>query len=140
MADSDDISDIPAVLRRPLPPKGAAKPDKGKPKPEAIKAPSKPPEALKKASGKASKGDKGKPAIEPAKAAVDAYGFKLDTVRSKAAAMYASKKGATVAEVQEALGSLQLNLLKDVEKRGFTIERTKEKGGTRMITRYRIVA
>ena len=139
---ADDISDIPAILRRPLPAKAAEKAKGDTPKAKATtppQAPVTPPEAPKKAKGKGAKGEGGKPAIEPAKAAVDAYGFKLDTIKSKAAAMYASKRGATVGEVKEALGSLQLNLLKDVEKRGFTIERTKEKTGSRSVTRYKIV-
>lgn len=68
---------------------------------------------------------------------IDAYGFNQGCLKSRAAAMYAAESGATVAEVKAATGSLQLNLLKQLEKDGCTIKRVKEKGtGARQVTRY----
>lgn len=74
-----------------------------------------------------------------AKADVDAYGYRTGSLKAKAAAMYAAKGGATLAEVKAALGSVQLNLLKDLEGRGFTVTRVKEPvEGKRPITRYHL--
>jgi len=68
---------------------------------------------------------------------LDAFGYRVGSLKSKAAAMYASKKGATVDEVKAATNSVQLNLIKDCEGRGFKIKRVKENGsGKRQVTRY----
>ncbi len=74
-------------------------------------------------------------------ASPDQFGFRSGSLKSKAAAMYASKKGATLAEVKAALNSSQFNLLTELEARkGITIERTQVEGiGPRKVTRYRIV-
>ena len=70
-------------------------------------------------------------------AAVDCYGFRADSLKAKAAAMYANKAGATVGEVRASLGGLHLNLLTTLEKNGYSIKREKEKGpGGRLVTRY----
>lgn len=71
----------------------------------------------------------------------DQFGFRGGSLKSQAAAMYASKKGATLAEVKAALNSSQFNVLHELEgRKGITIERTEEDGaGPRKVTRYRIV-
>ena len=71
----------------------------------------------------------------------DQFGFRTGSLKSQAAAMYASKKGATLAEVRAALNSSQFNVLHELEeRRGITIERTQVDGtGPRKVTRYRIV-
>ena len=107
---------------------------------EASKAPVK-----AKGKGKAAKATPPAPKANkvPRKAAtpLDAYGYREGSKKSLAAAMYASKKGATLEEVKAELGSVQLNLLKDCEKQGFKVERTKENGtGKRQITRYHLSA
>jgi hypothetical protein len=87
---------------------------------------------------------KGKAVTKPAKAVkakaavtADVFGFRTGSMKSKAAAMYSSKKGATLEEVKTSLGSVQLNLLKDLEQRGFKVKRVKEAGdGKRQVTRY----
>lgn len=85
------------------------------------------------------KGGGGKAAPLPSKAppAMDKYGFRIGTMKSKAAALYARKEGATVDEVRDEVNSLQLNLLTTLEKQGFTVKREKEKKPSgRIITRY----
>lgn len=71
----------------------------------------------------------------------DQFGFRTGSLKSQAAAMYASKRGATLAEVKAALNSSQFNLLNELEgRKGITIERTQVEGaGPRKVTRYRIV-
>lgn len=71
----------------------------------------------------------------------DQFGFRSGSLKSQAATMYASKKGATLAEVKAALNSSQFNLLTELEARkGITIERTQVEGtGPRKVTRYRIL-
>ena len=70
----------------------------------------------------------------------DQFGFRSGSLKSRAAAMYASKKGATLAEVKDALKSSQFNLLTELEKRKVKIERTQDEGsGARKVTRYHIV-
>lgn len=67
----------------------------------------------------------------------DAYGFKKGSLKSKAAAMYASKAGATLTEVKKALDSSQLNVLVELENKGCKVVKKREKGkGKRPITRY----
>jgi hypothetical protein len=68
----------------------------------------------------------------------DVFGFRKGSKKSQAAALYNSKKGATLAEVKEKTGSSQLNLLTELEGR-VTIDTTKEKGaGKKQVTRYKI--
>lgn len=68
----------------------------------------------------------------------DAFGFAIGTLKSRAASLYAARDGATAAEVKAALGSLQLNLLTVLVKRGFTVTKAKEKAdkNERLVTRY----
>ena len=125
----DDLDGIPDFLKRKEVPMSAVAADttkaKAKAKP-AIKAPAK--TATKPA----------KAPVEPVKAKpnADVYGYLMGSLKSAAAALYASKGGATLAEVKDKTGSVQLNLLKDLEGRGFKVKRTKEPGaGSRQVTR-----
>lgn len=91
----------------------------------------------KKTVVKADKTTASKAPAKAAKAEQDAYGYRAGSMKSKAASLYAAKGGATLAEVKTALGSTQLNLLKDLEGRGFAVKRVKEAGvGKRQVTRY----
>ena len=121
---SDD--GIPDFLRRKEVPMASTSPAKAKAKatPAAVKAkPVTTPE--KPIKGKDSK--------------LDQFGYRLGSKKSAAAALYAAKKGATLEEVHKATGSVQLNLLKDCEGRGFTVKRSKENGaGKRQVTRYHL--
>ena len=150
---SEDVGE--AVKPKVVKPNGASKPtvkaskakpvkaatkaaDKPKAKP-AAKAPAKA-KAAPKAAAKASKGSE-KPKAVKAKAVSadkDQFGLRKGTTRSEAAALYSRKNGATLAEVKERLGSVQLNVLVKLEGEGYTVERIKEKrkGDTRPATRY----
>ena len=67
----------------------------------------------------------------------EGFGFKTGSVRDVAAGMYAASSGATVEEVKSVTGSIQLNLLKELEAKGWTVKRVKEEGsGKRKTTRY----
>jgi hypothetical protein len=108
--------------------------------------------AAVKAAGKASAkpAAKAAPAKGKAKAKVerqrdltklDQFGFRKGSIRSQAAAMYAKGKGATLAEVKEALGSVQFNLLTELTEQGYTIDKSEAKGATgRGVTRYKLHA
>lgn len=116
-----DTNEAPATPTKP--PKAAADKPKAKAAPKATAKPAK----------AASERPKGK------QLPVDAFGFHEGSLKSKAAGMYADKAGATVAEVKEKTGSLQLNLLKQLEKGGCKVKRTKENGPTgRSVTRYHL--
>lgn len=69
---------------------------------------------------------------------LDRFGFRAGSLKSKAAGMYASTKGATLREVRAKLGSPQLNLLKALEDKGHKVltEKVKGKRGQRAVTRY----
>ncbi len=72
--------------------------------------------------------------------ALDQFGFRAGSLKAKAAALYASKDGATLAEVRDALNSSQFNLLTELEKRKYKILRSQVPGaGPRKVTRYKIV-
>lgn len=119
------------------PAKTAAKANgKGNGKP-AVKAQGK--KAAQAATPKAAKG-KGKKAErvrDPAK--LDAFGFRKDSIKSKAATMYAKGKGATLGEVKEALGSVQFNLLTELTERGHKVDKAEVKNASgRMVTRYKL--
>jgi hypothetical protein len=120
--------------------KAAAKPAK-----QAKPAKNKPAKAAVKATGKA----KTKPArvgkarkprtVDPAK--LDQFGLRKGSIKSRAAAMYASKKGATLNEVKAALESTQFNVLTELEGKGFKITRTQVPGiGARQATKYHLSA
>lgn len=70
----------------------------------------------------------------------DRFGFRLGSKKSQAAAMYASKTGATLGEVKHALKSTQFNLLNELEEMtGVKISKVKEAGpGARKVTRYQV--
>jgi hypothetical protein len=123
----ETIVEAPARKPRKTPSKvnGAAKPAKvAKAKAKAAK----PAKAAAKVKAKGKRERK-----EP----LDAFGFRVDCLKSQAAAMYAGKKGATLGEVKKALKSSQLNLLTELEGRGFKVSKVKESGpGGRDITRY----
>ena len=98
-----------------------------------------------KANGKAKIKAKGKAkprkprVMDPTK--LDQFGFRKGSIKSKAAAMYAGKKGATLSEVKEKLDSTQFNLLTELEEKGFKIDRVHiPSAGNRPVTRYRVHA
>lgn len=96
-------------------------------------------EAAPKAKAKAVKGPEKTKAAKPKSEAAkkDKYGLREGSARSTAASMYARKEGATLNEVKEAVGSVQLNVLGDLEKEGYTVAKKKEeREGERAVTRY----
>jgi hypothetical protein len=123
----------------------------------SVEAPAKAPRTVKAKSngaGKPAKAAKAK-AAKPAKAAkakakqaakapakpvkLDQFGFRVGTLKSRAAAIYASKRGATLAEVRNKLESTQFNLLTELKGKGFKIREEQVQGeGTRKVTRYTI--
>jgi hypothetical protein len=108
----------------------------GKAKP-AVKAQGK--KALPSATPKAAKGKAKKAERQRDPAKLDAFGFRKDSIKSKAAAMYAKGKGATLGEVKEVLGSVQFNLLTELEGNGHKVDKTEVKSSTgRMVTRYKL--
>jgi hypothetical protein len=163
MVDDDDPLAIPASLKRgsdnkaefhkmanaqteevapktPKAPKAKANGTvKAAPK-KAVKAAAKPAKkaaAVKKAP--ASKGSEKPKAAKPKTDTVkkDKWGFREGTAKSKAVALYAAKGGATLEEVKEAVGSVQLNVLNGLEAEGHTVDRKKEvRDGQRPVTRY----
>ena len=97
-----------------------------------------------KATGKAAKAIakpvKAKPAKRD-KVELDEFGYRKGSLKSKAAAQYSLKRGATLAEVKEKLGSVQLNVLTELEGKGYKVTKSKEAGdGPRQVTRYRLMA
>ena len=60
--------------------------------------------------------------------ALDDFGLRVGTVKSTAAHMYRREVGATLAEVKAVTGSVQFNVLTELEARGFTVERKQEPG------------
>ena len=152
--------ELPAILKRVKGGKEPTQPGKGEPMSatsevaEVVEAPARKPrkaavkangkgKPAKVAKGKAVKAKAPKAAPKAAKAKrerhepLDTWGFRLESLKSKAANMYASKKGATLAEVKKALKSSQLNLLTELVGRGFKVSKVKESGdGPRDITRY----
>ena len=116
-----------------------------------VKAPRKPrskPAKAAKPTKVAKPAKAAKPAVKAAKAQPkaskvkrDEFGIKVGTVKHKAVQMYASKRGATLAEVKDKVGSLQLNVLTDLAAKGFKVKREKSKGkGGRVATRYFLIA
>lgn len=121
--DNGNGVDASTLETNPTPPTPEAKPKKAK-----AKAKAKP--AAKKAAPKKAKSAK------PAKAkskprqinpdTVDEFGLRKGSTKSKAAAMYANSKGATLAEVKAKLGSVQYNVLKQLRDKGFKIKEVEE--------------
>jgi hypothetical protein len=89
---------------------------------------------------KASKEVKVKKAPKPA-VVRDKFGLRKGSARSEAATMYARKSGATLAEVKERVGSIQLNVLTTLAKNGWEVDKdTEKRAGGRPVTRYWIRA
>lgn len=137
---------VETITETPAKPNGAAKPAPkavkkaaGKPKAKAApKAPAKKaaPKAVKKAAKAPAKKGPRKPPAEK-----DQFGLRKGSAKSEAAAMYARKSGATLAEVKDKVGSIQLNVLNALEEAGHKVEREKvERKGERPVTRYRLIA
>lgn len=131
--------------RKAAKPKGAKASAKAAPKAKANGAGHAAPKAAKTAKGKAAKGKAAKAAPkaerhrDPAK--LDQWGFRKDSIKSRAAAMYAKGKGATLADVKDEVGSVQFNLLRELEEKGFRIDRDEVKNDTgRVVTRYKLHA
>ncbi len=111
-----------------------AKPAKNKPAKAAVRAKG-------AAKAKPARGAKVRKArtVDPAK--LDQFGLRKGSIKSQAAAMYASKKGATLNEVKEALESTQFNVITELEGKGFKVLRSQVPGvGARAATSYRLVA
>lgn len=159
MADSSvsEATETPRKAKTTVKANGAAKPTAKAASKAPVKAAGKPKAAAgakaapkaktaPKVTAKAGKGSEKPKAAKPktetkAKAAStvekDAYGFRKGSAKSKAVALYARKNGATLEEVKEAVGSIQLNVLNGLEAEGHTVERTKVKrDGQRPLTRY----
>lgn len=144
-ADMDFEDETPkAVKAKPkgngaAPIKAASKPKakaavEAKPVKKVASKPAKPAKQVAKA--KADKPAKAKAKTEATPK--DEFGLRVGSAKSKAIAMYARKNGATLAEVKEKLGSIQLNVLNDLEEKGLvSVERIKEeRKGQRPVTRY----
>jgi len=87
----------------------------------------------------------GQPAVKTPHAlnikAQELFGFPLDTKKNRAAAMYLSPQGATTDEVIQEVGDPKINLLKEVEKMGYTVDRSKVRSSSgRDVTKYKIIA
>lgn len=117
---------------KPAAKQAAKRPAKAADKPKT-KAAAKPPAKVKNAPKAAVKASK--PKGEPAKK--DKWGFREGSAKSKAVALYAAKGGATLGEVKEAVGSVQLNVLKALEAEGHeVIQKKEQREGQRPVTRY----
>lgn len=69
---------------------------------------------------------------------LDQFGFRLGSKRAKAAALYASKAGATLAEAKAKAGSPQYNVLTELENKGYRIKRTVDSEGGHKVTRFHV--
>ena len=126
--------------------KAASGPAKGNgkhPAKAAAKAPAKAPVKAKGAAkaaapkGAKAKAPKAERQRDPAK--LDQFGFRKGSIKSQAAALYAKGKGATLAEVKDAVGSVQFNLLTELKNNGFKVETGEVKNDNgRMVTRYKL--
>jgi hypothetical protein len=118
-ADTDTVDEAPAPKAK-----------KSKPKAKKVKASG-------KASPKKAKAKRAPRTRDPAK--LDEFGFRKGTIKSRAAAMY--KKGATLSQVKDEVGSVQFNLLTELETNGFEIKKTTVKGvaGARDSTKYKVL-
>lgn len=96
-------------------------------KAKAAKAAKAAPKAKAKAAKPAPKAKaKAKKAREVNPAMVDAFGLRKGSIKSKAAALYARADGATLAEVKKVVGSVQYNVLKQLEEKGYKLKRVEE--------------
>ncbi len=132
--EATETPEAPAKVRKPKAKvNGAAK--------APVKAALKAAKPVKKAAKVAKAAPKAKRASKAPKApaALDAFGLRVGTMKSKAAAMYATKRGATTGEIKAALGSIQFNVLTSLKKGGCKVTKTLEKGdGTRKVIRYKL--
>jgi hypothetical protein len=137
----DDLPELPAALKRggdnksELTKKEKTRPVETHPPEKPVASP---PVGVMKAPDPP-KGTATKATSKPPKAVtgVDQFGIRLGTNKSKAAAMYAAGNGATLNEVKEALGQIHFNVLTQLEKKGFKVDRVME-GDKKKITRYRL--
>jgi outer membrane biosynthesis protein TonB len=116
--------------------KAAAKPAK-KAKPAAKAA-----KPAKKAKAKSAKAAKPKKPRQVNPETVDEFGLRKGSIKSKAAAMYSRKEGATLAEVKSKLGSVQYNVIKQLVAKGHklrTVEEVNKKSG-RKASRFHLSA
>lgn len=113
-----------------------AKNAKATTKKASAKAPTK--KATAKTPSKAKTKSKAAPTRDPAK--LDQFGLRKGSVKSRAAALYARAKGATLNEVKDEVGSIQFNVIGELESKGFKVTKTEEqpKGGGRKATRYKL--
>ena len=146
MSDTTSNTDIEAPVIEPkAKANGHAKPVvKAADKPKVVKAAKGVVKAKNapKATVKAAKGAKKAKAEPKTRKPVetDQFGLRKGTDRSKAAAMYARKNGATLEEIKTTLGSIQLNVLSNLEAAGHKVERSTEKRkDKRAVTRYRLI-
>lgn len=117
-----------------------------KPARRASPKPAKPAaKASAKGNGKAKATAKAKPAAKAAKAKprqadpakLDNFGLRKGSIKSRAAALYARKSGATLAEVKAECDSVQFNVLTELKDKGFKVDTKQEDGnGNRKISRY----
>jgi hypothetical protein len=131
MAEAIEATKPPKKAKAVTEPKanGHVKPVKAASAPKAAKA--------AKVAAKPEKAPKAAPKASKAAAKLDQYGFREGSNKSKAIAMYARKGGATLDEVKDRIGSIQLNCLTKLEADGYTVEKEKEKhDGKRAVTRY----
>lgn len=136
MTESVDVSAEVAKPRRAAKAKNAAKPTAEAATKKAAKPVAK---AAPKAKAKAAKAPEKAKAAKPKASGEgkDQFGLRKGSAKSQAAALYARKRGATIEEVRQAIGSVQLNVLKGLEEKGFKVERLKEeRKGERPVTRY----
>lgn len=136
MTDSVEVSAEVEKPRRAAKAKVAAKPTAKAATKKAAKPVAK---AAPKAKAKAAKAPEKAKAAKPKASGEgkDQFGLRKGSAKSQAAALYARKRGASIEEVKEAVGSVQLNVLKGLEGKGFKVERVKEeRKGQRPVTRY----
>jgi hypothetical protein len=130
----DEAAPLVPRKRRAAKPAKQAKPAQNKP----AKAPIKGKGATKAKPARGAKARKPRTA-DPAK--LDQFGLRKGSIKSQAAAMYASKKGATLNEVKEPLESTQFNVITELEGKGFKVLRDLVPGiGARQATKYRLIA
>lgn len=131
------VDTVPEVIdEAPVAPTAPVK-AKGKATAKVAKAPLKAKTAPKATARAVKAPNKAMAAKSKAVTKKDAYGFRDGSTKSKAVAMYARKSGATLAEVKEKLGSVQLNVLNALEEGGYEVERiTQKRDKARAITRY----
>ena len=93
----------------------------------------------KAAKGRTARTKKAARTVDPGK--LDAFGLRKGSLKSQAAALYASKRGATLNEVKAKLNSVQFNVISQLKKAGYKFKLGKETGtGTRTATRYYLQA